>query len=323
MSKIDIGIYMKNVKYARALARGLCNESTNLNIFFADKENDVEKLITEGLVITDYDMPNNPKIMFLREFAEESEVYEGPSKISPVRAVLSKLSEMAYSNYGMEWEHTHGDEAKIISLISQEGGVGVTSIAIGMARMLSLKECSVIYINMGPLDDYERYAEAEFEGTKCKMQYMLYKDQGMKGNIKKFLGRDEWGVYYFKPEKIKNSLFDQQEQDKILKYLTNENFFTHIIVDYGKGVRLERKKNEKLVAVYKKNCYRVLSKAHVESDLNIINFMDYLEDEEGEICINCDPDSFVNTAQNIEISMSGNFMDQIEKIINAKESLFI
>ena len=67
MCNINIILYFDNTKYTELLARGLCYESTGLNVFFAKDREEILKLIDRGILLTDIYVPEPAKTIFFSD----------------------------------------------------------------------------------------------------------------------------------------------------------------------------------------------------------------------------------------------------------------
>ena len=322
MKAINVLIFVKNVEYGNALARGLCNECTNLKVFF--EEGNYEKVKEENwdVLLTDCYAQESPKILHLRENNENVKAEYDIPKTSPISDILSRIESVIGNNYGIKMDCSKEDKPRIIFLKTYEGGAGVTSISILIARYLAVKGESVLYLNLGPIDDYCTYVNLDFIGIKDKRQYYFLNEEEIEVDVSEYTMKDRWGVSYFRPEERKNSFFDELENENILWYLEREKRFSCIVVDCGKSTREKRKKNESIITVVKRPNL-ILSKKHVESDLLIKNFYDVYEEDMCENGIEIDNEAFVMNLKNIEILMDSRFFEDVKKIVEDNESIFM
>lgn len=322
MKPLNILIFVRNKEYGRALARGLCNESTSLNVFFEEEDMDVALARNWDILLTDCYSQESPKILHLSEENGHEGLRPSISKRSSVRGIFSQISAMAKANYGLTPDCNWQSDAKLVSLITQEGGSGLTSIAITLARLLSAKGCRVLYLNLGPMDDYKSYIAADFYSIGDKRQFYFLKEEGISGSVERFVAQDRWGVSYFRPEESKNSYFNEVDNGRLIRYLEEEDVFSHMVIDYGKGMIQDKKENEILINI-RKNPNRVLSNDLVEIDLELMNFCDDYCLESAKNPIPADYEAFIQTEENIEISMSSEFSQRVEDFILENESLLL
>ena len=321
MKGINVLIFVKNVEYGNALARGLCNECTNLKVFF--EEGNYEKVKEENwdVLLTDCYAQESPKILHLREDNENVKTEYDIPKTSPISDILSRIESVIGNNYGIKIDCSKEDKPKTIFLKTYEGGAGVTSTSIMIARYLAVKDESVLYLNLGPIDDYCTYINLDFNGTKDKRQYYFLREQEMEVDVSEYTRKDRWGVSYFRPEERKNSFYDEIENESLIWYLERENIFSCIVVDCGKVTRRKNKSNETMITIIKRSNL-ILSKEYVESDLLIKNFYDVYEEDMWKNSIEIDNEAFVMNLKNIEILMDSRFFEDIKKIVENNESIF-
>ena len=298
MRSIDIILHFKNAKYAESLARGLCYEYAGLNVFFAEKDEDIQNISSKGILITDKLVKPNSRTIFLSSDIDDRFIYCIP-KTTSVKVIMNAIRRIAQKEYGIG-TYACNKDTKVIGIFSERGGCGVTSMAITIARVLSAKtDEKVLYLNLGFLDDYNMYTGIEDYGSSSKMEYLFMKEEQITVNIENYCKEDMWGVYYFKPETKKNSFFLNTNEEDIIGYIVDEKFFSHIIVDYGKRKEIDN-------SILDGSFFIKNQRAFYTSPRNE-------EQYTYSLCI--DKDSFFCINENIEISMKGMYANAIDAIL--------
>ena len=299
MSSIKIILYFKNPKYADALARGLCYECTGLDVFFAQNEKMIASLIDRGVLLTDCNIIFDQKTVFFND-EEHIESEYSISKKSPLKEIICMIKDIAYKTYGVKL-YLKDYNAHVIEVYSQKGGIGVTSFAITLSRIISAETDSrVLYLNFGIIDDYDVLLDIDdSEKALSKRHFMILKDEGIEIDIEDYLKEDSWKVYYFKPERGYNPFF--KVADKILNYILAEGFASYVIIDRGKNVSNENAMKE----------IELLENSFVYRENELLNVFPLIKDEE----------SFIKIDEKIKISMRGKYANNINLFVKNSEIL--
>ena len=234
MSNINIILYFDNTKYRESLARGLCYEYAGLNVFFAKDREEILKLIDRGILLTDIYVPEPAKTIFFSDKNNKEYKYS-LSKKSPVKRIMETIRRIAFDEYG-EYLCGGNYQTKVLQVFSKKGGLGVTSFAITLARLLSAEtESKILYLNVGPMDDYEEFFDSDNFEVLEKREFLLLSEENIKVNILNYLQQDVWSVYYFKPEKSCNTIFCYEGINKLINDISSTHMFSFIVVDLGKN----------------------------------------------------------------------------------------
>ena len=299
MSSINIILYFNNAKYANALARGLCYECTGLEVFFAQNENTVSDLIDRGILLTDKSVYFDKKtVVFYDDDWSESEY--SISKKCMLKETISKIKEIAYKTYGVKLYSKECD-ANVIEVYSKQGGVGVTSFAITLSRIISMEtDARVLYLNYSIIDDYNVFLDVDdSQNTISKREFIILKDEGIEIDIEDYLERDSWNVYYFKPEQCRNTFF--KTTDRILNYILEEGFVSYVIVDKGKNVSNEEAMKE----------IELMENSFIYRENDLLKIFPLIKDE----------DSFIKIDEKIKISMRGKYANNVNLFVKNSEIL--
>lgn len=239
MKGINVILYFNSTKYADSLARGLCYECTGLNVFFAQNEEDIISLVERGILITDKNFNIENKTVMLMEDNSNNDKHI-LNKTCRLNQIIKNIKDIAFREYGV---HLYSKEDKrcAIGIFSRKGGMGVTSFAINIARLISARtESRVLYLNCGVIDDYNEYAKIDnFDNTSSKKHFIFMLEQGIRIKIEDYVKQDEWNVYYFKPESNHNSFFKNVEPKQIIDNILGFEYFSYIIIDFGKREQIE------------------------------------------------------------------------------------
>ena len=229
MKKMKLAVFTVEEDYAAAVARGIAGYARRVDIRICATRLEAEKAASVMVLLTD--------VAELREI-------KNAGYMSGV-CTADMLSDMAAE----KWYEISGevfvperDGTRIWALYTRQGGCGVTSAALAEAWVLSRDEQNrVLYLNLGPYDDYRDYTESDFEKTEQKRK-LLYFISFMKKKISPlpYISRDSRGVWHLRPETEHNSLADPAKWDSLTGYIRECGFFSHVKTDRTALTRISR-----------------------------------------------------------------------------------
>jgi len=249
MDIINICLVTKDVEYGLAFARTLQSQSKFFSIALVDpgisEMNDIEEydliLVDEGSdlksekqavvtlsekkVFMETNMENGGHIIFKYQCAQDI--------ANDIRRVYSGF-------YGRPMFYQKKDKPVIAAVFSSSGGVGCTSIAMGLCQELQrFHNRKVLYLTLEEFEStnfyFNRDNEKKGNGIDRFVYLLLYRKEGLVCGIEPFLMKDDYGVSSFFPSKDRNPLLDLGENElmNFLEYLTQDTGFTDIVVDCG------------------------------------------------------------------------------------------
>ena len=298
---------MKNMNYGKSLAKGLCYLDTGLDVFLAESLEEGINEATSGVLLTDCETNENPKIIRL----------SNRDKKKPLNAIHEKIRCAFRNVYNAEIGSIDSARPTVFGVYSKNGGKGVTSLAITLSRLMSVKtNKNILYLSMDKIDDSKKYIGFCGIEKLSKQQYVFMNEEGLSSNLMDYLCEDQWGVHYFVPDIGTNFFETKYAKDSVLEYVESENFFNYIIVDFGKIYGIDNKKIHKKIEIVEEKVLQDLSRKSVEDTLKVINFSDYIKDGEGYFYIKKDEYSFNESDEVVEISMDGKYAKSVEKLID-------
>lgn len=157
-------------------------------------------------------------------------------KYSSIRVIIDKIG----GTLLQQRENTTNMNTKLISVYSPIGGSGKTTVAVGLANQLGMKQYKVLYINTEPLSDYRLILnEAEYMpeqvGYQCGMQEEKAAEEMLKHVKKK-------EFEYFLPWKRMLPAYgiDAKQLMKIATYIQKKNIYDHIVIELSGEIQEEK-----------------------------------------------------------------------------------
>ena len=308
----SITIYMKNEKYGKSLAKGLCYIDTGLEIFLADSLEKAMEGTKEGILLTDYDVNNCERVIKI----------SNEEKLKPIDYLMEKIRVAMKKIYKIEL-CLRQRNTKIFGIYSRFGGQGVTSFAITLARILSIKtDKPVLYLSLDNIDDSYRYIDFKGCFKYSKEEYFFMKEEMLIASLKDYLMVDRWGVNYYISDRTENFFSSGYAKDKIIDYIKNDSYFDYVIIDFGKKHCLSYKWLDKKIEIERENFAQDLSRERDEDVLRIINFSEFADGNNGYYYIKKCIENFIQYDENIEISMEGEYAQCVEKYIDINKLTF-
>lgn len=224
MKKMKLAVFTVEEDYAAAVARGIAGYARRVDIRICATRLEAEKAASEMVLLTD--------VAELREI--KNAVYM--SGVCTADMLIDMAAEKWYEISGEVFVPVR-DGTRIWALYTRQGGCGVTSAALAAAWVLSRDEQNrVLYLNLGPCDDYRDYTESDFEKTEQKRKFLYFISFVQKKiSPLPYISRDSRGVWHLRPETEYNSLADPTKWDDLTGYIRECGFFSHVIVDLGKN----------------------------------------------------------------------------------------
>ncbi len=162
MKKMKLAVFTVEEDYAAAVARGIAGYARRVDIRICATRLEAEKAASEMVLLTD--------VAELREI--KNAVYM--SGVCTADMLIDMAAEKWYEISG-EVFVPERDGTRIWALYTRQGGCGVTSAALAAAWVLSRDEQNrVLYLNLGPYDDYRDYTESDFEKTEQKRKLLYF-----------------------------------------------------------------------------------------------------------------------------------------------------
>ena len=162
-------------------------------------------------------------------------------RYTPADEIVSLLEYIA----GYRKRESDEGEAKVVTLISDEGGSGVSTLGINLCRMLSRAGLGAIYLCISPFAASPKeilWGESDRTGGKAWMRMLFGMRKGREGILPSVLERIEELSYV--PAPRINSHADEIDQE-ILKGLRKEGKamgYEYLIFDMGTHMEGKRKK---------------------------------------------------------------------------------
>lgn len=220
--RITIGIGMKDIEFAHALARNLDS----------DFDVDVTRVNTgeHDIFITDDSSDRNRNVLYLSDSRDDGGIYryEGARRI---RKQIISLYCMLYDDYVLECSHS---SCSVITVSSCAGGSGCTSVALGIARMLS-EQHSVLYMTFDDIP-YQKESAGEAVSSLNRLIYIMDDMRFDINSLNTCIWTDTYGCCHFrymKPYNILN-MMDKSEIQKFISQLCGH--YEYIIADTGSRI---------------------------------------------------------------------------------------
>lgn len=283
MEMITILMVSDDVYYAKTLAS--CINEQNSYILFtiiSTKELDsYNKLDKFGLILIDSSIDKNKKdYIFLVENKSKCQNMNQNTiyKYDTAENISKKLTTIYCIKTGCKLLHPVNKTSKIILFSSSDGGVGKTSVSLGLAQeLVRFHGKSVLYINYEEFESTDKYFMVDSEKTLEKYLYYIETNKNLIGLVDNFTVGDEYGVKAFSSSKGINPLkiLNIDELANFIETVQSNSNFDYIIIDSDNSLR---KENLWLVSICDKFC-------HVEkygSNLKKEKYIKYLKYNLGE-----------------------------------------
>ncbi|QOX62925.1 hypothetical protein FRZ06_06010 [Anoxybacterium hadale] len=136
-------------------------------------------------------------------------------------------------------------KTSLIGVLGVSGGVGSSSIAIGLARELSrYHDKKILYLSFEELPATEMYVTF---GCGCRkisdfLYYLFEKqDDEICSHLEGFTTKDDFGVGFFCPSRGRNDLRSLTKDDLayLIKYLTDSCSYDYILIDFNHDISPE------------------------------------------------------------------------------------
>ncbi len=355
MDTITIHIIMKDFEYGRAMARGLQEQSRYFSVIQEEINNFNISQVNEGsLVVTDDDkMVQFVEIrsVILTEKQSEAIICEESKTFRIYKyqraSNIARLLRLAYRIYsGREVVSQETEDITLISIFAVEGGVGCTSIALGVCQELHrFHGKKVLYISLEEFVSAGEYflTSADNLGIKHYLYLLLHKSNEVCITPEGYMTRDEYGVSSFYYPLGRNPLRQLKETEYVqfINHIVKNSDFTHIVVDCGNGMDQVIQTDlsisnacglvcRKSTNEYRKDGYFLVNqnemgKITFEEPVVIQNFYEDSETEEFEAtanenegnCFVCkDYSSFETQNEKTNILLDRNFGEGIREVTN-------
>lgn len=313
MAEKTITIYMKNDSYGKSLGKGLCYMDAGLEIFFADSLEEAIYGMKKGVILTDYEMKDDPRIIKV----------SNSDKLHPLECLAQKIRLAFRNTYKVEL-YKDKKNTKVIGVFSNYGGQGVTSFSITLSRLISIKtDKNVLYLSLDKIDDSHRYTNSNSCYKSSKEEYFFMKEEGLEVNFREYLLKDQWNVNYFAHGNVKNFFGNENGKSRILDYIKSEDYFDYIIIDFGKIPLIEQREIDKKIQLVSQNLMQDLSTEPVEDVLKVINFSEFSGGNGKFFYVKNSIESFVKIDGKIDISMESEFAESVEKFVETNELMWL
>ncbi len=230
---MKVGVWLKDVEFARVLMRGLAAEGRN--IYFAVAGEDCEE--------TDYDLfltehePENSRQICLVSNPEEERIHEGPPyrifRYQDANTFVRNLLLIYYCETGRTPTFTGDIQCRILAFTSLGGGVKATALALATGEILYKHfgyRC--LYLNLCPIDGSKCFLPG---GSSKGLLTLLYyldqeKDFPLESFIRMNLHVDHIDTTIFNPYFDELSVLQTQ---RLLKKIDQLGKYSYLILDMG------------------------------------------------------------------------------------------
>lgn len=240
MRTIQLCLAMNETDYGMSLARSLIQISR----FFYIGDQPMESY---DLILTDdLSMSADKMVFFTDEQADE--IVDINRKIFIIykyqhAGQISKILNLAHSLFSeTELISEHCEAATIISVCASAGGVGCTSIAMGLCLELAkFQGQRVLYLCLEEFESTTMFfpgAGMETPNIVGYLYRLLKGSQDKNPSVTGYLLQNEFAVFAFRPSPGRNPLRELNESDfiKFINAVLGEGIFSHVIVDCSNGM---------------------------------------------------------------------------------------
>lgn len=296
MKTIKIAVLTKNKRYGQALARGIAEETSGIEVICTANEPESDY----DILVTDFKDLSEPQILVLSDKNTCDDNL--PDKRLPVSKILDKILEKYIQISGKNFITQRSKHLAIIGVGGNTGGAGTTASAIVMGRILALsKEKPVIYINCSPKDDYVEYIDETFDHLKTIKEFIYRITAKQTILLSNYMQEDFSGLRIMKP----GELIQRNNLELILKYLDEKSEVEYVVIDAGREKEFFDLCHKTIII---NNCKDSRRKEAEE----IYNFSLF----SGVNNIREDRESFISKGEKVQISMEGTFAEDIKNIID-------
>jgi len=227
------------------------------------------------------------------------------------------------------------ENMRIISFCSAKGGVGKTTIALGVGQALRRYYAkSVLYLSLEEIESTLLYMKKREDGLDLSAYlYYLFKPGGNKPDAEAFMIGDKFGIKAFVPSMGKNELRELTAEQKtaFLQELATSGTYDYILVDMGESLFEEARRilnisNRIIVVSEFSTIENVREKRYIEylqyeTNENLITVFNKVTEPEEiafdsqNIYIEFDPESIKTAGEIIEISIDQDFGVGIKELV--------
>ena len=307
------------------------------------------------------DKLDGDNLLFLTDNAYDKANLDVAYKYSSLLEIADKIISKAHRWNHKEVSSVSMKKCSIYAVCASKGGVGCSSIAVGIARDFALPgNQKVLYISIGDIHGERFFFDQKAEGNIKEYIYeYLYGSGPFYEKRDCYFNSDLYGVKSFNTSSWKNRFneLNAGELSGIIGEIASEDMFDRIIVDTG-NVRNEISAQIKEMAdriIYVEGCYDTALESELKNEdynkymdkiISVKNFMpsvdrslddffedDFEENDESEaaekskaelenIYIVKDDKAFSVTDGIIDIDISGDFGKGIRQLISRLASGF-
>ena len=183
------------------------------------------------------DKLDGDNLLFLTDNAYDKANLDVAYKYSSLLEIADKIISKAH-----RWNHKESSsvsmkKCSIYAVCASKGGVGCSSIAVGIARDFALPgNQKVLYISIGDIHEERLFFEQKAEGNLKEYIYeYLYGSGPFYEKRDSYFNSDLYGVKSFNTSSWKNRFNELNigELSGVLNAITSEDIFERIIVDVG------------------------------------------------------------------------------------------
>lgn len=244
MKTINVYLETRDSDYSTALAKSLQQHSKFFSIQLSNPDMEHKEW---DIFLTDDMKASQQKIVYLTEEPAQATINEENScyilhKYQHV-GYISNILRLAHSDYSKsEMLSDETEHINIISFCSSSGGVGCTSISLGVCQELTrFHGKKVLYISLEEFMSSTNY----FQGSNLKANNIakyVYAIQNNKSYCNYtsagYMSRDDYGIFAFYPARGRNPMCELvgNEFIKLINHIASEKMFTDLVLDCGNGL---------------------------------------------------------------------------------------
>lgn len=251
MKTIRICLMTKDPEYGTALSRSLQLQCKFFSIQMEEKRqenqgNELEKdeydiFLTDDMNLsakkTVY-LSEDPASAWIEPQSESFVIYKY-QHVGNISTVL-RLAHSVYSQTEMLSDET--EQVNIISISASSGGVGCTSVALGICQELTrFHGKKVLYVSLEEFESTAIYfPSSNVESTNIsRFLYSILNDKNAARWVADgYMQKEQYGISAFHPAKGRNPLRELSgcEFVKFINHVTKDKVYTDIVLDCGNGL---------------------------------------------------------------------------------------
>ena len=185
MERIDVVLALSDLDYRSAFVRAVSMNWSGFTFIVPESGCDINNIDADLVIFDEFNdtlFTNNTVhgasagmiSVYMTEDAESESLFEEPYTVYKYDNVTSIISKLKYLCGKGTLDGNNSNKCFIVSVISDEGGIGTTTFSLALSGMLNMSELKSLYVSLCPVNTCKNYGSVFDDRVDSKLVFSKF-----------------------------------------------------------------------------------------------------------------------------------------------------